>query len=152
MHNLVTLVAKDFIVLSILILAFVWLRLSVKNKKQAVLIAVVATVITAVLALVGSKVFNDPRPFVAGNFMPYFAHGADNGFPSDHTLLAGLCAAIVGIYSKRFGAIALIIAASIGTARVIAGVHHEADIIGSLIFAGIGTVIAEQLVKRLARR
>lgn len=152
MHHIITLIAKDFIIIPPLILAIVWLRLSTKNKKQAIVIAIIASAITVALAFIGSKLFNDPRPFIAGNFEPYFAHGADNGFPSDHTLLAGLCAALTCIYSKRFGVLALVVAATIGTSRVVAGVHHEADIIGSLVFAGLGTVVAEQLVQRRIKK
>ncbi|MDB5169435.1 MAG: phosphatase family protein [Candidatus Saccharibacteria bacterium] len=148
MHTIVTLVAKDFILLSPLVLLYVWLRLSKAKKIEAIYIGVVAAVLAVLLAVIGSRLFNDPRPFVAGHFTPYFAHGKDNGFPSDHALIAGLFAAITYVYSKRFGTLAFIIAALIGGARVIAGIHHVIDIIASLAFACLATFIAQLLVRR----
>ena len=116
------------------------------------LVSVAAALFTGVLAVVGSKLFNDPRPFVAGHFTPYFAHGNDNGFPSDHTLFASLCAAITYIYSKRFGAIAFVLAALIGLSRVIAGIHHLVDIVGAILIAIAATALAFLLVRRFTNK
>ena len=148
MHSLIIFIAKDFIVIPPLILAWVLFKSARQDTRRAVVIIVLATVLTAVLAFIGSELFNDPRPFIAGHFTPYFAHGNDNGFPSDHTLLAGLIAALTYVYSKRWGLVLFIVAALIGTSRVIAGVHHVADIIGALVFACIATFIAELIASR----
>lgn len=152
MHQIITLIAKDFIVLPPIILAVVWFRLSWPLKRQAVLVAIGGVVITVILALIGSKLFNNPRPFVAGNFTPYFAHGNDNGFPSDHTLLAGLIGWLALCYSRKFGAIVLSIAALIGASRVIAGVHHFSDIIGALVISGIGVGISWLVIQKMQSR
>lgn len=152
MHTIVIIIAKYFIVLSPLLLAYVWLRLPRSEKRQAILIGIIGAVITMGLALIGKKLFNDPRPFVAGHFTPYFPHSAGNGFPSDHTLLAGFVASLTLLYSKRFGVLAFVIALLIGVSRVIAGVHHIVDIIGSLVFAGLGVWLAWLITKRLSAR
>ena len=148
MHNLVILIAKDFIILPPLLLGYVLIKLPRSEKRRAVLVVIGATILTALLALLGSKLFNDPRPFVAGHFTPYFAHSSDNGFPSDHTLLAGLMAALTYLYCKRLGIFAFAIAALIGASRVIAGVHHISDIIGALVFASVGTYLAQLVIGR----
>jgi membrane-associated phospholipid phosphatase len=45
----------------------------------------------------------------------------------------------------------LVIAALIGLARVVAGVHHLIDIIGSFVFAGIGVLVAGVVVEKLLK-
>lgn len=152
MHELVTFVAKYFIILPPLLLAYVWLRLGRADKKQAVILGIIAAVLTGALAVLGSKLINDPRPFVAGHFTPYFAHGNDNGFPSDHTLFAGLVASITYMYSKRFGYLAFALATLIGLNRVIAGVHHLMDIVGALLIAIAATALSKLLVRRFTTK
>jgi undecaprenyl-diphosphatase len=147
MHAAVTFIAKYFIILALLGALAVWLRLKNKQKLEAVAVLIVGGIITYALAKIGGHFFYDTRPFVAGHFTPYFSHGADNGFPSDHTLLAGLLAWTAFCYRKRAGVALLVLAAIIGLSRVIAGVHHLADIVGSLIFSAIGVWIAWQLIK-----
>lgn len=152
MHSLVTIVAKDFIIVPAVIALIVWLRLDRRLKKEFIVIAALAAGLALALAVIGSKLFNDPRPFVAGHFTPYFAHGNDNGFPSDHTLLGSLLAFLAFKYDRRLGAIAFGFALSVGLARVLAGVHHLSDIIGSIVFAAIGVIVADRLVRRISQR
>ena len=42
-----------------------------------------------------------PRPFVVQHVAPLFPRDADNGFPSDHTLLATFFAVCVFFYSRK---------------------------------------------------
>ena len=152
MHNLVTIVAKDFIVIPVLIALFVWLRLDRRLKKEFIVVGMLAAVFALALAVIGSKLFNDPRPFVAGNFTPYFAHGTDNGFPSDHTLLGSLFAFLAYKYDRKLGTLAFAFAFAVGLARVLAGVHHVADIIGAVAFAAVGVITGAALVHHVNKR
>lgn len=152
MHSIVIIVAKYFIVFPVLLLAITWFMLPRADKKQAVLVGFFAALATGLLAVAGSKLYYDPRPFVVGHFTPYFPHGADNGFPSDHTLLATLCAAVAYMYNTRLGLLAFIFAVLVGISRVIAGVHHATDIIGSMVFACVATIIVYNLVQWRSRR
>jgi len=147
-HGIITFIAKDFIVLSVIGTALIWWRLPTNQKKQFVIFAIVGAILSILLAKLGSHLHNDPRPFVVGHFTPYFAHGNDNGFPSDHTLFTSFLAFTVWHYSRRGGQILLLIAVLVGLSRVIAGVHHLQDIIGSMLFALLGTWLAWKLIKR----
>lgn len=151
MHEIVIIVAKYFIAFPVLLLGLTWLLLPRAQKKQAIVVGVLAAIGTGALALLGSKLYYDPRPFVVGHFTPYFPHGADNGFPSDHMLFGSLCAAIAFMYNSRLGVAAFVFAILVGISRIIAGVHHAADIIGSMVFACVATAIAYLLVQRLTR-
>ena len=141
---LIVLSAKYLIVLSVLIAIFFLFRMrsSPHLLKQAAIMGSIILMLTYVAAKIAKLFYFDPRPFVVGNFAPLIPHIADNGFPSDHTLLAAAIAAIVTKYNWRLGIILWILALLIGTARVLAGVHHTIDILGSLIIAGTVAWIA----------
>lgn len=152
MHAEITFIAKYFIVLSVFGAFVVWLKLEIRQKKQFIVLAIVGGILTLLLAKIGSHLFYNPRPFVVGHFVPYFAHGNDNGFPSDHTLLAAMLAFVSWRYSKKAGIGLLIIAIIIGLSRVVAGVHHVIDIIGSIVFAFIGVWLASQIINYAVKK
>ncbi len=150
MHEIVIVIAKYFIVLAALIALVVWLKLGKLAKQQFILIAFVGAILALIFAKTGSWLYYNPRPFVVGHFIPYFAHGNDNGFPSDHTLLASFIAYVVFKYNRKAGIALFALALAIGLSRVIAGVHHLIDIIGSCVFSLIAFYIANLLVSRYA--
>lgn len=82
------------------------------------------------------------RPFIAGGFEPLFSASPLPSFPSDHATIFFCLATIVFLQmSSRWGVIMFVIAASIGFARIFAGVHYPADVImGALI--GVVTPVA----------
>lgn len=135
-------IAQYLIFFSILATFYFFLRLPKKHKKRFLIEALIGGVIAFILAKIGSQLFNDPRPFITDHVAPYFAHANDNGFPSDHTLLSSFLGFLVLRYNKKWGYALLLAAAAIGLARVFAGVHHIADIIGSFAFAGLGVAAA----------
>lgn len=152
MHELVILLAEYLIVVSVLLVAGYWLYLPKTTKKRFVLVALVGAALALLLAKLGSALYYNPRPFVVGHYTPFFTHANDNGFPSDHTLLAAFLGFLVLRYSRRLGALLLFLAVLIGTSRVIAGVHHPIDVVGSIVFAAIGLTLAAGLDLRLASR
>ncbi len=87
------------------------------------------------LDLIGNLLYVDPRPFVVGHFIPLIPHVPDNGFPSDHTLLAAALAAIGMYWNKWLGLALWVIAIAIAIARVYVGLHHPIDVLGSIVFA-----------------
>lgn len=138
MHGIVIFIASYLIFTSVLITGYYFLTLPNEEKKRFVVQAIVGAAIAVILAKIGSMVYNNPRPFVVGHFTPYFGHGTDNGFPSDHTLLSSFLGFLVLFYNKKYGYLLLLFAVLIGLARMKAGVHHGIDVLGSFVFAGIG--------------
>lgn len=149
MHEAVIIVAKYFIVIPVIVAGLVWLRLPGREKLRFIVLAAIGAGLAYGLAKLGSALFYNPRPFVVGHFTPYFAHGADNGFPSDHTLLAATLAALVFSRNRRWGQIVLAVALLIGLSRVIAGVHHLIDIIGAIVFGCVGVWLAYLLLMKV---
>jgi membrane-associated phospholipid phosphatase len=148
MDIIIKVVAEYFIIIPFIIVLGVFFKLKSKNERLYFAIElVIAGLAALLLARVSSMLWYDPRPFVMGHFTPLLAHANDNGFPSDHTLLASLIGWVTLTYSRKYGIITLIIALLIGTARVLAGVHHPVDILGSFIISGLATLIVMYVIK-----
>lgn len=142
MHEVIIIVAKYFILLPIIGIAVVAWQLSNSERLKLCSVLVIGGAITFILSRIGSHVYHDPRPFVVGHFAPLIPHGNDNGFPSDHTLASAFLAYTALYFSKPLGWYMVTIALLIGVSRVLTGVHHVIDIIGSFIIAGIGCYLA----------
>src|SRR5258707_218779 len=102
--------AKYLFVLPIIVLiVYVFIK-PWAAKKRAVYFAAPSLALAYILAKVAGMLYYDPRPFVVDNFTPLVAHAADNGFPSDHTLLVATLAAIGTYLNWRLGVVLWIIA------------------------------------------
>lgn len=142
MDELIKLVAKYAILIPILLAIYVFIRQKGKRTRIDLAILIVAGgILSLALAKIGSHLISDPRPFVVGNFTPLIPHANDNGFPSDHTLLASFLGFALLPYSKKIGLTTLAVAIGIGMARVAAGIHHLEDILGSFIITGGATLL-----------
>jgi membrane-associated phospholipid phosphatase len=131
--------------------AVVWLYLPRPDKVGMAAQAIVAVVIMVVLIKFAAAIYTDPRPFVVDpSIKPWFAHPADNGFPSDHTALAATVAFVVMMYRRWLGACLLVASLVLGAARVAAHVHHAPDIAAGVLIA-ILAVGAASVVWRWVR-
>jgi len=115
------------------------------RQKSIAILSIVSGISVFVLSKIAGALYSDPRPFIAGHFTPLVPGALDNGFPSDHTLIATTIAAIIFCYNKTLGTILLAVAILIGTSRVLGGVHHVVDIIGAIVIAS-ATVAAIYLL------
>lgn len=143
--------AKYLLFISIAIAAFVFLLASKTKKIKAIYIGLISSLAALIITKISAHFIYDPRPFAVKNIQPLIQHAADNGFPSDHTLVAALIASIVFTFNKKAGLVLLLIAILIGASRILAEVHHPLDIIGSIFIAlisvGIGLFGVEHLTK-----
>jgi undecaprenyl-diphosphatase len=115
--------------------------------------AVVGIALGLVLLLVAKDVHHDPRPFVDNpHIKPWFPHGADDGFPSDHSLVAALIAVLVLWRHRVTGAALCVAAAAIAWARVASHVHHLQDVLAGLALGGVAAVAASVVVPPLLAR
>lgn len=153
MDEIIKLIAKYGLIVPVLLALYVFVRLGNSRKRlEFAVLLIGGGILSLLLAKVSGHLISDPRPFVVGHFTPLLPHANDNGFPSDHTLLASFLGYVTLRYSRWVGVAALVAAACIGLARVAAGVHHLEDIIGSFVITGVSTLVVLLLVKLATRR
>ncbi len=143
--------AKYLIAVPIVVLLAYILFSRGKKLRQLLWLSVVSLPVAFVIAKLTGMLYYDPLPFVIGNFKPLIEHVANNGFPSDHTLLAATIAAILLYVNARTGIFLWIVALLIGISRIAAGVHHFVDILGSVVIALLVVVLCQYGIARLRK-
>ena len=129
------------IVIGLLALGY-WLTLPRKQKTEVLVMGIITGIVALILAKAGGALFTDPRPFVSDHITPLFPYTADNGFPSDHTLLGMTVTMALLSVSRRWALNVFVLTIVVGASRVLAGVHHPIDIVGSILFGALGGVVA----------
>jgi len=152
MRTLDTFVSQYLIYVCALIGVVVWLRLPRERKWGLAVTTVIAGIIALALMKLGSSLYVDQRPFVTRHVAPWFPHPADNGFPSDHTLVSMLIAGCVFFYSRRWGAVLAALSLWIGLARVEALVHRPIDIVGAVAIALFSATLGHLIARAALRR
>jgi undecaprenyl-diphosphatase len=148
MNLIIIFIARYLLFVSMAIAVFYFLKQPRQKKKEMLIFAVILLPLSYIFAKLVSRFYFDPRPFVEGNFTPLLPHAADNGFPSDHTLLGAAIAFAVFHFNKKLGLLLLGFAILVGVARILAGVHHAADIAGSIVIVGAIYLIAASCQRR----
>jgi len=152
MNILIIFTAKYLLFISAAIAIIYFLKQSRQKQKETLIFAVILLPLSYIIAKIVGHFYFDPRPFVAGHFTPLFPHAADNGFPSDHTLLGVAIAFAVFRFNKKLGLFLLLLAILVGIARVLAGVHHAADIAGSIVIAAIAYFCMDYFFSRYLKK
>ncbi|GAC1370324.1 MAG: hypothetical protein NVSMB39_3090 [Candidatus Saccharimonadales bacterium] len=125
------------------------LRHQAGSKVRFLVYTLAAAVLAYGLAKIGSHFISDPRPFVTDGLAPLIPHAADNGFPSDHTLITSMLAFAVFFKNRLWGSVMLLVALAVGVSRVAAHVHHPLDIAGSFVISAIAVAIVWQAERLL---
>lgn len=145
--DILIIIGAQYVYLAAVLITGIYFLLH-QRKKVVVFFAVADLLIVYIAGLLASTLYYNPRPFVSEHITPLISHAADNGFPSDHTLLAAALASIVFCFNRKLGIVLFAIALLVGTARVLAGIHHWIDIVGSFVIVTVVTVIVYQLSKK----
>ncbi len=127
--------AKYLYLLSVAI-SFTYFLKSI-DKKKLFKLGIIVLPVSYLLALLARSLYYNPRPFVAQNFNPLIDHIADNGFPSDHTLLVASLAVWATLLNRKLGLTLWIIALVVAVSRVYVGVHHTVDVLGSMVISAL---------------
>lgn len=151
MDTVIIFSARYLYVLELAIAAIYFLLQPTGRRRSIMLLSAIVLPSAYLLGKAASRFYVDPRPFVLGHFTPLIAHAADNGFPSDHMLLASAVAVILFTYHKKAGTVAWAIAFAVGAARVLAGIHHWIDIAGSVaIVLAVMGIVKTYIMPRLS--
>ncbi len=133
-----------------LVLLGLWLhgRGAERFRNQVVTIAGASSVgvANAVTAFVNAQFFR-PRPFLDNDLTLLFYEPTDSSFPSNAAAVGFALATAVFVRHRRTGAALYVLAFLWGLARVYAGVHYPADVLGGAVI-GVASGIAMTLLWR----
>lgn len=139
--------AKYLIYLALALVGLFWLKMQPLQRKRLVIFLLVSLPLTYLAGVLAREAYLNPRPFVEDGFVPLIPHEADNGFPSDHALLAGAVASALLFFNKRMARWLWIIAGAVSVSRVYAGVHHWIDILASFAIALLVASVVHVFIK-----
>jgi undecaprenyl-diphosphatase len=143
-HTVIVWTAQYLLFVLAAVFVLVWLL--AENRHGRIFLATAA--VFGVILMVGflylaKDVHHDPRPFVQNpRIKPLFPHSRDDGFPSDHSIAAGLIAGLTAWRHRLIGAVLGLGAAAIAWARVAAHVHHLQDVVAGLALGVVAAVLA----------
>ncbi len=148
MDTIIILVAKYAVFLVALGAALVWLRARRRDQLSMVVAAALTLLLVWGAITLAGHLWTDPRPFAVDGSTPLIAHPADNGFPSDHTVLGAAIAAAVMFWRRWVGLGLMLVAVAVGAARVAAHIHHVPDVAGGLAIGIVCAVVGVLLATR----
>ncbi len=148
MDSLIIFCAKYLVLFVFLIMLITWWQLDKKHKKEFIITLVISGIIALILTMVADKLYYNPRPFVSQNIKPLFPHGTDNGFPSDHTVLAMTITSVIFYFKRPLAYAAFILTIGVGLGRVLAHVHSPVDILGGLVIGAAAAFIGHWFVSK----
>lgn len=147
MINFVAIFAAQYLIFIIIILGIAYfLHRPIHEKREIVIFSLITLPIIFIISRICSAMYFNPRPFVENQFLALIPHKANNGFPSDHTLLSSAVAMIVWQFNKKIGWFLLFLALMVGLARVYVGVHHHMDIFASIIISFVTVIITQKFI------
>ena len=151
MNTVIAICAKYLFVLIAPLFALVWFQSSASDRKTLVMRGAVLLIVGVLMAKGAGALYFEPRPFVSLHRQPLIPHEADNGFPSDHTLLVFGCAFLIFPFMRPMGIAAAGIGVLVASARVAALVHSPLDIVTSIGIAAAASLLAARLLPRTPR-
>lgn len=149
MNFLIIFGAKYLFIVIGLIAVLSFMLATQPTKLKLIRLGVFTFPLAYLVGLILNIIVNSPRPFVVEHITPLIQASADNGFPSDHTLLAMTIACVIFVGNRKVGSLLVLLAVLVGLARVFAHVHHSIDVAGSVAIAIAATAFADGfLVKK----
>lgn len=83
----------------------------------------------------------DPRPYIVEHVAPLMPVATDNGFPSDHTLLASALTATMWWLRRRWSIVFVLGTVLVMLGRLGVGAHHTLDVMGSVVIVLVVSII-----------
>ncbi|HUY53438.1 MAG TPA: phosphatase PAP2 family protein [Candidatus Dormibacteraeota bacterium] len=146
MNSVIVFCAQYLYLIIIIGLGISWIKTTKNQKTKFILVTIVAGIIAFIVSRIASRLYYDPRPFVAQHVKPLITHAADNGFPSDHALLTMALTAVTYFFNKKIAAGMLILTVIVGIARILAKVHSPLDISTGWLIGVVGAVTGYYIV------
>lgn len=123
-----------------------------ETRLRMILLTSISLPISFLISRVASYFYFNPRPFVVDGFESLVFHVADNGFPSDHMLLVSTLSMAVFAVNRTVGFAFILLSVLVGLGRVMAGVHHVLDVVGSLVISILAVCLGYIFISKFVNK
>ncbi|WP_058913041.1 undecaprenyl-diphosphate phosphatase [Entomohabitans teleogrylli] len=145
--DLAQFIARDLIFVMPLLITILWLwgpRRQVQAQRHLAVKTALALLCSLAISWAMGLLAPHDRPFVVGLGYNFLHHAPDNSFPSDHGTVSFTFALAFLFWHRLWsGAVMLMVAAAIAWSRVYLGVHWPLDMVGALLTALCGCMMAQ---------
>jgi undecaprenyl-diphosphatase len=132
-----------------LILLIFWFEGQDRDRRErnqsAILRALVALFVANIILKLCNLIYFRPRPFDSHEVNLLFYQPWDSSFPSNPATVGFSVATAVWLYTRRLGALLLVLATLFGLSRIYCGVHYPSDVIAGAL---LGALSAYLVVRR----
>ncbi len=143
-------VARAVVIVSaaamVYLLGALWMSIAGRRRDQLTLATAARIVALGILAYLSSKLLTglvgDPRPYLVAHTRPLLPTARDNGFPSDHVLLAAALTASLWWIDRRWMPAFALGTALVMIGRLGIGAHHTLDVVGSVVIVTVTALVA----------
>ena len=150
LDNFMIFIAKYLIFIVPFFLLYLYFKKSKKQNRKKSIFVFVSILISSIIGWSIGFFYYHPRPFAINLGTELISHIPDSSFPSDHTIVFFATAfALFYIKEKKNAWLFLILGFLVGLARIFAGVHFPADILGSFIIAWVVVFVMSKFKKKI---
>ncbi len=129
-----------YVIIALVVASWFVRGASREETRLGVYTAILAAIVSIVIAKVIQHYYVHPRPFITrSDVVQLVDHAPDASFPSEHSTGSFALAAGLGLYRARWGVALLSLAVLMSFARVFVGIHWPADV---AMGAGLGILVA----------
>ncbi len=139
MNSLIIFGAEYVWILAPLVVLWYFSRLAKEWRKEFFIFSGLVLLAAFLLGLLAKGLWLNPTPL----------NPSENGFPSDHTLMAGALAALMMFFNRKLSLWLWIITAVVATSRVLAGEHHAIDVVGSVVISLLSAGLVYAIMHKL---
>lgn len=134
--------ASEFVIILVPVLVSLWFwpgpKAARAERQRVAIAAVFSAGVALMVGLLISRVYFVARPFAADPSVHLLIpHAPDASMPSDHALMMFAVGGALFAWDRRAGLATVLLAAAVGFARVVAGLHWPTDVLAGALIGGI---------------
>ncbi len=141
---------SGYIILAILVL-ILFSRPSVAARRMVVVASVSAIISRGIVTTAIRFLYYHSRPFTALHVNQLIPESGAS-FPSGHAAFYFAIAMAVYLYNKKLGISFFVISLLMGLARIYAGVHWPADVVGGLVVGVVTALLIDFFIRKFVEK